>query len=114
MSRYDARSWWLSGWKLNLLGTPSSVCVPHVCRGFDRRNEFEDYVADANDADNETCDPLPPGITNDDRADEDVDFFASIASCCSVLQHRLTDSAADEGEHERRIAGDLGRYLELW
>lgn len=60
---------------LDLLGTPASVRIAHVCRRLDGGNELEGKVAQSDNADNGAGNNLPPLGTDGYGADEDVDFF---------------------------------------
>lgn len=57
---------------LDLLSAPPRIGVPHVCWGLDRRDELENDVADADDADDGARHVLNPAVGKDNGADEDV------------------------------------------
>jgi hypothetical protein len=48
--------------------------IPHVRRWFNRRDKLENNVSDANDANKATGDVLPPGFTDRDGTNKDVDW----------------------------------------
>lgn len=81
---------------LHLLRTPASVGLPHVGGRLDGRDELEDDVADADEADDGARDDAQHAVVEQDGAYEDVE--------CAT---------ADEGEQEGGVARDLRRDLEL-
>lgn len=81
---------------LHLLGTPAGIGLSHVGRRLDGRDEFQDDVADADEANDGARDDAQHAIVQQDRADKDVE-----------------SAATDKGEQEGGIARDLGWDLEL-
>lgn len=81
---------------LDLLSTPASVGITHVCWGLDRGNVLQNSVGKTNNANKGTRDNAVPAIANGYATDENVE-----------------DTTAEEGEHEGGIASDLLRDLEL-
>lgn len=93
--------WWglpgfVSPGLLYLLGAPAGVGLPHVGGGLDGGDEFEDGVADADEADDGAGDYAQDVAVQQDGADEDVE-----------------GATADEAEEEGRVTRDLGWDLEL-
>lgn len=106
---------------LDLLCAPASIRLAHVRGWLDGRDELERGVRDTDKANYGAKDDLPCRfIVENDAADEDIDWFAvrqtqgrRSAPRAQGRIAQLTDTAADEGEEERGVAGDLRRDLEL-
>lgn len=81
---------------LHLLGAPAGVGLPHIGRRLDRRDEFENDVADADEADDGARDDAQHAVVQQNRADKDVE-----------------SAATNEGEEEGGVARDLRWDLEL-
>lgn len=59
---------------LDLLGVPAcAIRLAHVCWGLDGRDEFEDDVGDADDADDAARNLLEDHVTQQQAAEKDVD-----------------------------------------
>ena len=69
---------------------------PHIRRRLNARHKLKRDVPQSNQRDQATRRVLPPVVTHNDAANEEIE-----------------DAAADEAEHERGVAGDLRRDLEL-
>jgi hypothetical protein len=59
---------------LDLLGAPPAICLAHVARGFDRRDKLEGDVADADDANNDSCDGANDATAEKEATEEEVDY----------------------------------------
>lgn len=57
----------------HLFGAPSPVRFPHIRRRLDGRDELQDAVKEADEADNDTDDVAPPGVFKQEGSNEDVD-----------------------------------------
>jgi hypothetical protein len=69
-----ARQYWLIGF-LDLLSTPTSIFgLAHVGRGLDGGNELEGDVGKTSDTDDATSNVAKDVATQDQRAEEDVDW----------------------------------------
>nr|POE72111.1 hypothetical protein CFP56_11987 [Quercus suber] len=94
--------------------------IPHVRRRLDARNVFENDVADTDKRDGAAGNPFVPVAVHNDAANEDIDCVHHQRPLCLSVplpgssSIELTDTPADEREHERRIARHLRRNLELW
>ena len=55
--------------------------LPHVRRGLDRGNVFQNGVTETDDADDGTGDNAEPAVTNNHGADENVDYRPVSARC---------------------------------
>lgn len=70
--------------------------LPHIRWRLNARHKLQRDVPQPYQRNQSTRSKLPPVITHDDAAHEQVE-----------------DAATDEAEHERGVAGDLRRDLEL-
>jgi hypothetical protein len=61
---------------LHLLSAPPAVRLAHILRWFDRGDEFEDDVGDADDADHGAEDDVHNVVLEEDGAAEDVNYFS--------------------------------------
>lgn len=86
--------------------------VPHVRRGLDRGNVLQDSVGKTDDTNNGTGNDAVPAVADSYATNENVDLM-QLASFLVRSCWTHTDTTTKEGEHERRIAGDLLRNLEL-
>ena len=59
--------------RLDLLRAPAGISFPHVGRGLDGGDEFEDDVGDTDEADNGACDDAEDAVVEEDASDKDVD-----------------------------------------
>ena len=102
-----------------MLGAPASIGLPHVCGRLDGGDELEGDIGETDEADDGPVDLREDVFVEKDAADKDVDYMASLSVQIENRRKRpqrrrgRTDAAADEREHERGIARDLGRDLEL-
>lgn len=60
--------------RLNLLSTPSVIGVPHVRRWLDGRHEFQRDISNTNNTNKRSGYSHVPGATDNDTADENVDY----------------------------------------
>lgn len=81
---------------LHLFRAPASVRFPHIGRRLDAGDELEDDVADTDETDDGASNDAQDAVVQQNRPNKDV-----------------KSAAADEGEKEGGVAGDLGRDLEL-
>lgn len=81
---------------LDLLGAPPAICLAHVARGFDRRDKLEGDVADADDANNDSCDGANDATAEKEATEEEVE-----------------DTSSGKGEEEWGVMRHLGRDLEF-
>jgi len=59
---------------LDALGAPASISLAHVGGWFDRGDELEGNIDDANDADDGARDDPPQSVSDNEAAKEDVDY----------------------------------------
>lgn len=60
--------------RLDLLGAPAGISFPHIGRGLDGGDEFEDDVGDTDEADNGAGDDAEDAVVEEDASDKDVDY----------------------------------------
>ncbi|KAF7560504.1 hypothetical protein G7046_g3645 [Stylonectria norvegica] len=94
---------------LDLLGSPAgSLCIAHIARGLDGRDELEGDISDTNNADDSTGDLAEDMGTKEETSDEDVDWgtLGRQVNCAGWERNLQTPRPTKEKRNEA--------YRETW